>query len=147
MTQTISAQTTTTWPTNQFGTSWRRAFVYFHRPDEDTVEEAIEIVGLSRVTMGPTDYEVIVDTGSGGWLHIDEYAKNLRPEQGSRLIENPGSPVVTVAQIELDHPGDVSFDMFGCMRIDIMDEATYDALVQAFQDRAQYMVGMPVIEF
>ena len=56
----------TSWPINQYGTTWRRAVMYFDWQDEEIVAETIETIDPLKITVryhpiGAIGFESITD--------------------------------------------------------------------------------------
>jgi hypothetical protein len=141
-----------TWPTNEFGTSWRRATFWFDWLDEDLVEEAIEAVSPLRITPRYRFVAVVgFDTDADIVMH---YLAETLPsgrrydnENSCAVLDPCTDPEALLALVEYDMPT-CRFSIFGVGVLDLADEQSYRLLLGALADRRGRFVGeMPVIEF
>jgi hypothetical protein len=142
----------TPWPTNRFGTSWRRAAFYFDQRDEDVVEEAIETVSPLKVTVRYRLVAVVgFDTDADIVMHF--LADTLPPrrrfdnEHSCAVLDPCTDPEALMALIESEMPNS-RFSVYGVGSLDLADEETYESLLTALADRHVRFAGrLPIIEF
>ncbi len=142
---------TTSWPTNKYGTTWRRAVMYFDWQDEEIVWEAIETINPLKITVRDRPIAAIeFDTEAEMVLHFlaDTLPSNSRwNNEGMSVTFDPcHDPEATQAIVD-ERMENVCLSIFGVAVLDLADEATYDRLMNALVGRCGHFVGeYPVIE-
>lgn len=140
------------WPTNQYGTTWRRAFLYFDWRDEEIVSAAIETMDPLKITVRDRPIAAIEFDNVGDM--VMQFLADTLPSysrwnnEGMSVIIDPCNDPVAMRATVHERMENVSFSIFGLAKIDLADEATYDMLVNALAERRGAFVGeCPVIEF
>lgn len=144
-------ENSTLWPTNKYGTSWRKAAFFFDWQDEEVVEEAIETVDPLRITVRYRSVAAIgFETVADMVMHF--LADTLPPtrkydnEAMCAVIDPCIDPKGLWALVEYEIPK-ARFSIFGVGVLDLADPETYELLMTALADRSDRFVGeMPVVE-
>ena len=140
------------WPTNIYGTTWRRGFLYFDWRDEEIVLEAITTISPFKVTVRCHPIAAIdFDTEAEMVLHFmaDTLPSHSKwNNEGMSVIIDPCRDPEAMQAIVDERMENVCFSVFGLAILDLKDEATYEALEDALAERRGCFVGeYPVIEF
>jgi len=142
----------TPWPTNQFGTSWRRAAFSFDWQDDALVEEAIETLSPLKITVRchfvavigfETDADIVMhflaDT-LPAWRRFDN-------EHSCAGLDPCTDPEALCELVEREMPN-CQVSVFGVGVLDLADVETYKSLLSAMAERQERFVGeTPCIEF
>jgi hypothetical protein len=145
-------ETSAPWPTNRYGTTWRRAILYFDWRDEEIVWEAIETTDPLKITVRERPVAVIgFDCVADMMMHrladTLPFGKNWDVERMSIIIDPCTDPEAMAALVE-EKMDTVRFSIFGVAVLDLADESVHRCLLAALEERGSRFVGeTPVIEF
>jgi hypothetical protein len=140
------------WPINKFGTSWRRALMYFDWHDEEIVWEAIEIIDPLKITVrqrpvAAIGFGNIRDMVMHRLAEMLPYGKHWDADNMCIIIAPCADPEAMEAMVH-EQMETVRFSVFGVAVLDLADQPTYRTLMNALADRSERFVGeAPVIEF
>ena len=76
------------WPTNWYSTSWRSLTLWFGWSEEEFIWQALETVGLRRITARFRS-KVLVGVEGNGWLEIRELRKIVRSGHDESVVVDP----------------------------------------------------------
>ncbi len=142
----------TSWPTNKYGTTWRRAVMYFDWQDEEIVAEAIETMSPLKITVrhhpvAAIGFKNITDMVLCRVAEPLPYGRNWNPDKLTIIIDPCADPDALASVVE-EWMENVRFSVFGVSVLDFSDAGIYGALMDAFAERRLRFVGeYPVIEF
>jgi hypothetical protein len=140
------------WPTNEYGTPWRRASLCFDWQDEDVLDEAIESINPLMITVQYHSVAVIGFDNDGDI--VGHYIADTLPpprkfdSEGMCAVIDPCADPAALQALVEEKMDTVRFSVFGVGVLDLADEATHRALLAALSDRCERFVGeMPCIDF
>lgn len=142
----------TPWPINNYGTTWRRAVMYFDWQDEEIVAEAIETIDPLKITVrchavAAIGFENITDMVIHRIAETLPYGRSWNQDSLSIIIDPCADPEALGALVE-EQVENVRFSVFGVAVLDLADGGIYGTLMDAFAKRRSQFVGeYPVIEF
>jgi hypothetical protein len=136
------------WPTNNYGTSWRSVTIWFDWSDQAIIWEAIEAIDPLKVTARLRPI-VIVGFEGDGWLPVHDFVEFIQDGHDTCVVVDPRPHLHrTLARIEADFGDGPWINFLGIARLDLADRAAYRAWLAALEDRwAENWFEMPVIEF
>jgi len=140
-----------TWPTNEYGTTWRHAVMYYDWQDDPIVSEAIDTIDPLKITVRSRSVAAI------GFDSIAEMMMYRLAEplpygthwnQDSMCITiDPCSDPETLRRLVEEEMPTVQFSIFGVAVLDLADEAIYRQLSAALGERRHGFLGeMPFID-
>jgi hypothetical protein len=145
-------ETTTHWPINQYGTSWRRGVMYFDWLDEQVVSQAIDMIDPCKITIrchavAAIGFDSVGDMVTYRLAEPLPYGKNWDKDRLCIIIDPCSDPEAlrTVVEESMDT---VRFSVFGVALLDLADETIYRQLSAALEEcHGQYVGEYPIIEF
>ena len=123
------------WPTNNYGTSWRSVTIWFDWSDEAIIWDAIENLDPLKVTARLRPM-VIVGFDGDGWMPIHDFAEIIQHGNDACIVVDPRPDLDrTLARIKADFGDDPWISVLGIARLDLADASAYKALLVALYDR------------
>ena len=139
--------TSTSWPINKFGTSWRRGLLFFFWPDEAVVEEAIETLNPLHLTVWSEAVAIGSPRGNGK-VSLDLLLDMHDDDDDCAVIHPCEFPALFTHQFAGIENGEGWFHVIGIAHLDLADEATYIGLRDALAVRSQrFTFELPLIRF
>jgi hypothetical protein len=142
----------TLWPINKYGTTWRRATMYFDWQDEEIVSAAIETINPLKITVryrrvGAIGFENTTDMVLYRLAEPLPYGNHWNPDKLTIIID-PCTDPDALASLVQERGENVRFSVFGVGVLDLADEGIYETLMNVLTERRSQFVGeYPVIEF
>jgi hypothetical protein len=141
-------KTAAPWPTNRYGTSWRSVTMWFGWSDEEFIWDAIEEVGLRRITARFRPM-IIVGFNGDGCLRTSDLRQIIQDGREGCLVIDPRPDLErALARITADYGDDPWINILGIGRIDVADESTFEALMDRLAGHWDWSwPDVPYIEF
>ena len=140
-----------TWPTNEYGTTWRHAVMYYDWQDDPIVSEAIDTIDPLKITVrsrsvAAIGFDSIAEMMIFRFADILPYGDHWDQERMCIVVDPCSDPEVLRASIE-EKMDTVRFSVFGVAALDLADEAIYRQLSAALGERRHGFLGeMPFID-
>ena len=119
---------TSHWPTNKYGTTWRRGRMYFDWQDELLVSEALDVIASTKITIrfpcrpvAAIGFDSLAEMMIFRFADILPYGDHWDQERMCIVVDPCSDPETLQALVE-EKIDTVQFSVFGVAALDLADE-------------------------